>query len=207
MGEGLKTYNYPRYTIPGSKGSLEPGYRLLNYVWYCNLPAASPEFKNVMTDKSGQLHHSTLPIGAMRDEIWAEQKAYATKVLPAVFAELVHKTKQPFIQVITDISSPRASFFDGKLLLVGDALATFRPHAGASTNQAAKNALSLEKVMKAEMTLEQWETKALQYARLTGLMSIAWGTKNQFGLGAFLVSALWYGKELASQKVWNWWYG
>jgi hydroxymethylglutaryl-CoA reductase len=44
--------------------------------------------------------------------------------------------------------------FDGKLLLVGDALAQFRPHVGSSTNQAALDALLLEKVLKGEMGLK-----------------------------------------------------
>ncbi|KAL8652334.1 MAG: hypothetical protein Q9226_004316 [Calogaya cf. arnoldii] len=32
------------YTIPGENGSLEPGKRLLNYVWYTNIAAGSSEF-------------------------------------------------------------------------------------------------------------------------------------------------------------------
>ena len=58
---------------------------------------------------------------------------------------------------VTSIASPRAVFFNGKLLLVGDALAQFRPHVGSSTNQAALDALLLEKVFKGEIGLDQWE--------------------------------------------------
>ena len=32
------------YTIPGKQGSLQPGQRLFNYVWYCNYPRRFLEF-------------------------------------------------------------------------------------------------------------------------------------------------------------------
>ena len=196
-----------RYNIPGKNGSLVPGERLLNYVWYCNYPEGSPELVDILTDTDGHKHRMSLPKDKMREEIWSRQKAYATEILPAPFAELVCKTKQPFVQTITDIASPQASFFDGKLLLVGDALATFRPHVAASTNQAALDALLLEKVMKGDMTIQQWEDQVLEYAHLTSLQSIAWGYKNQAGFFTFLSSVLWYGQALATQWLRKRWYG
>lgn len=100
------------YLIPGKNGSLKPGERLLNYVWYCNYAANSPEFHNLMTDTEGHHHRITMPMGKMRPEVYARQKAYADKILPAAFAEVVRLTQQPFVQCITDASAPRAVFFD-----------------------------------------------------------------------------------------------
>ena len=164
---------------------------MLNYVWYCNYPEGSPELADLMTDNENHRHRITMPMGKMREEAWTAQKAYAQQILPAPFAELVQKTQQPFVQCITDVKTPRAHHFDGKLLFVGDALCTFRPHVGASTNQAALNALLLEKVMTGEMTLQQWEDECLDYANITSLTAMAMGDKNQFGFLTYLVSALW----------------
>lgn len=143
-----------------------------------------------MTDNEGHHHRITVPIGKVREDYWSNQKAYAQRILPSPFAELIDKTKQPFIQAITDVAIVRPCHFGGKVLVVGDALSTFRPHVGSSTNQAALNALLLEKAMNGEMTLAQWEQQCLDYARVTSLTSVAWGNKNQFGLGTFLWSAV-----------------
>lgn len=168
-----------RYVIPGKNGSLEPGRRLLNFVWYCNYPENSKEFEDLMTDNQGQRHRITLPSGKMRPEIWARQKALAKNILPAAFADLIAKASQPFIQTITDVISPRASFFDGKLVLVGDALAGFRPHIASSAAQAAFNAQLLAKVVD-ELTMEEWEKKVMEFAQRTSQQGIAMGNKNQF---------------------------
>ena len=141
------------YVIPGENGSLEVGERLINWVWYCNYPQDSTEYKELMTDSDGKTHHVTLPIGKMRIDILEQQRQYAKEVLPPQFAEIVCGTKQPFIQAITDVIAPRNSFFDGKLLLIGDAVAGFRPHTAASTSQAAFDAQKLYELMNGEIGL------------------------------------------------------
>lgn len=169
------------YTIPGPNGALEPGTRLINWVWYVNYPEDSQDFTDLMTDSNGKRHHNTLPIGSMRDEIWEQQKAYARKNLPPQFAEIVTKTKHPFIQAITDVLSPRNSFFNGKVLLIGDAVAGFRPHTAASTSQAAFDALKLEEWMSGKMSREEWERETMEYARHMQERGVALGERSQFG--------------------------
>lgn len=194
-----------RYTIPGENGAFEPGERLLNYVWYQNYDEDSEELAAAMTDVTGKKHRNTLPIGKMNPKVWDKQKALATEMLPAPFAELVNKTTQPFITTVTDIASPRASFLDGKMLLVGDALVPFRPHVACSTNQAAWNALLLEKLLAGEITTEQWERQVMGYAHLTRLRSITWGSWYQVGYLAFAFSELRYLAALATQKLQSLW--
>lgn len=87
-----------------------------------------------MTDNENNRHRFAVPPGKVSDAVWTRQQAVAAKVLPPDFAELVSKTTQPFVQLVTDVMASRASFFGGKVLLVGDALAGFRPHVFASTN-------------------------------------------------------------------------
>lgn len=169
------------YTIPGPNGALEPRRRLINWVWYTNYPEDSREYADLMTDSKGNRHRNTLPIGSMRAEIWQQQRAYAERILPPQFAEIVTKTQQPFIQAITDVVSPRNAFFDGKVLLIGDALAGFRPHTAASTSQAAFDALKLQELMTGKMSREGWERETMDYARQVQERGVALGERSQFG--------------------------
>lgn len=169
------------YIIPGENGALEPGNRLITWVWYCNYPEDSSEFRELMTDSEGKHHHITLPIGKMRKEILEGQREHAKKVLPPQFAEIVCGTKQPFVQAITDVISPKNSFFNGKLLLIGDALAGFRPHTAASTSQAAFDAQKLYAMMRGQISLRQWEEETMEYARYMQRSGVNMGQRSQFG--------------------------
>lgn len=179
---------YFRYTIPGENGTLEPGKRLLTYVWYTNIAEGSQELAEAMTDSSGRKHRHTLPIGKMQKGVWEKQRALASQILPAPFAEFIAKTTQPFVSSIVDIGVSKPSFFDGKLLIVGDALVPFRPHVACSTNQAALDALLIGKMLSGGISLAEWESQVADYAHLTRLQSITWGSWYQFGYLAFLIN-------------------
>ena len=176
------------YTIPGAKGTLTPGERLINWVWYWNFPESSEEFKNVMTDRDGKHHRFTLPSGGkMRDDVWGTQKSRADEFLPPQFAELVNKTTNPFVQAITDLPPPPSDtkitrLLGGKALLLGDALAGFRPHTAASTSQAALHALLVDKVFKGEMSWDEYEKKVLDHAKFWVERGIMLGERSQFGV-------------------------
>ncbi|TVY86156.1 2,6-dihydroxypyridine 3-monooxygenase, partial [Lachnellula willkommii] len=176
------------YIIPGTDGSIVPGHRRYNWVWYHPLAAGSPELENIMTDTSGVVHRNTLPVGTMQPSEWAPYVALASKLMCAPFAEMVRKTTQPFITAISDVSCPRATAFDGKVLIAGEALNLMRPHMALSTTQSAMQALLLEKVFKREMTLKEWEKQVLQYGRVSALKTNAFGS---FFLYGYLSTAGW----------------
>lgn len=169
------------YLIPGKNGSVEPGARLMNWVWYCKYPEYSPEYKDLMTDIDGRAHHFSMPVGKIKPQLQEKIKQTATKDLPGPFAELVRNTKQPFVQCITDAISSRISFFDNKLLLMGDAIAGFRPHTAASTSQAAYDALLLEQMMRREITEEEMLKEMMDYAKQLTAGGIRMGNRSQFG--------------------------
>lgn len=145
-----------------------------------------------MTDVDGHMHRNTVPSGKLRSDIWARQRAYGNEVLPAPFAELINAITRPFITAIGDVSSPQASFFNGKVLLVGDAITLIRPHMARSTNQAGLHCLLLEKHLKGEVSITEWEKKVLQYARVNQFLSIAVADFYLSGLVTFLASILRY---------------
>ena len=123
---------YSSYLMPGEHGSLDPGSRLVNWVWYTDCPADSSRYAENLTDISGHQHRNFVPLGKMRPSVWEAQLQLASTSLSAPMLEVVRKTTNPAISVIHDYASPRAVFMDGRVLLVGDALALFRPHAALS---------------------------------------------------------------------------
>ncbi|THX20164.1 FAD/NAD(P)-binding domain-containing protein [Aureobasidium pullulans] len=191
---------YAGYAIPGHDGSLEPGNRILNFVWYHNCPDDS-EFQEVMTDIFGQTHHSTLQPGMLRPEVWEQQVKFAQANFAAPFVELVENTSQPFVAAVSDDICDRATFMNGKVILVGDALALFRPHIALSANQAAYDCLELQKVLKGEMSMKHWERNVLGYATKTRQLSVVVGTFSQYGGWKLIKSVLVYALLLLRQGV------
>jgi 2-polyprenyl-6-methoxyphenol hydroxylase-like FAD-dependent oxidoreductase len=173
------------YLIPGKNGTTEPGQRLFNWVWYCNYEDDSSELEELMTDVNGKRHAITLPVGSMNPEVWSKQKAYASQVLPPQYAEAVNKTQQPFIQAITDVRSPQNSFLDGRVLLVGDALAGFRPHTAASTGQAAFDALRMGDWFGGEINEETYHERVLEFSKEVQEKGVMLGERSQFGRHPF----------------------
>jgi 2-polyprenyl-6-methoxyphenol hydroxylase-like FAD-dependent oxidoreductase len=175
------------YTIPGKNGTTKPGERLLNWVWYVNYKGDSPEHVELMTDNGGNKHHITLPPGGIKDDVWRRQKDLANAILPPQFAELVNKTEVPFIQAITDVIAPSALLENGRVLLLGDALAGFRPHTAASTNQAALDAMkfagAVEKILEGGgmEVLKEWEEEVMQYGKEMQSHGVQIGNRSQFG--------------------------
>ena len=164
------------YAIPGENGTLEAGERFINYVWYDNCPAGSKDFKENLTDAEGHTHRNTLPMGRLKPETWQKQKDYAAQVMTPCFLELVNKTTLPFVSTIRDRLSTQASFLDGKVLFVGEALTLMRPHTGMSFNHSAVNCLTLQKVLRGELTLGDWEREVLQWAEWNSLLATAVGS-------------------------------
>ena len=153
----------------------------MNYLWYHNIPE-SDQFATVMTDTELHRHRNTLPVGKMQPKVWERQKAAGRAVpLPKPYLELMAKTEQPFITAIRDTAPCGAVFMDNRLILVGDAHALFRPHIGASTNQAALHALQLERVFRGEKSLEEWETEVTAYGKRARALSVAVGDFFQKG--------------------------
>ena len=191
--------------IPGPKGSLTQGERFINFVWYHN--CETDALAEILTDIDGHQHRHSVPVGKIRSEVWAKQKAIARDLLSPHVLELIANIATPFVTVVSDTMASRASFFDGKLLLVGDALSLFRPHISSSTNQSAFHCLLLEECLRGELSLEDWELQVLQYAKRSRLRSVSWGAYFQVGWVAYLFSEIALRSQLLFQWLGNWWYG
>jgi hypothetical protein len=113
-----------------------------------NFPEDSPEFEESMMDVDGVRHRIALSAGKMQNQ---RIEIVRTR-MPLQFVEIIAKTKYPFVQAITDVISVKNSSMGGKVLLIGDALAGFRPHTVASTSQTAYDALLLADLVSGKTT-------------------------------------------------------
>jgi 2-polyprenyl-6-methoxyphenol hydroxylase-like FAD-dependent oxidoreductase len=175
LKKNLLTRN--RYPIPGKNGTVEKGEKLVNMVWYTNVE----DPKDILTDSSGVQHKYSLGVGIIRPEIKEYARNLAKETLPPPLAELFNQIENPFIQAITDNFSTKASFMDGKVVLVGDALFGLRPHSSVGAQQAALHALLLKDVFEGKSTLEDWEKKVMEIGSFTQQVGVQMGTLSQFG--------------------------
>lgn len=171
------------YPIPGLDGELDPGRRLLNWVWYVNVPAGEG-LDAVLTDRHGERRHFSVPPGEVRDDLACQVKARARRDLPDPFARLVEETDEPFVQPIYDLAVSRMAH--GRVCLLGDAAFVPRPHTAASTLKAAVNAITLA----ARVCLSQgdvaaalgaWEADQLRVGEYFRELGQALGDRSQFG--------------------------
>ena len=146
----------------------------------------------IFTDTEGKIHPNTVPHGKINPNIWSEQiNSYKHKMTPQL-AELVSKTPKPFVTKVIEAQTHDISFFDGHLVLVGDAMTGFRSHLGWASEQAARHAVQLDKVWRGDMTMKQRDEAAILYAerfirlnRMMGMTGMGW-------LGLVLWNALAY---------------
>ncbi|KAH8759798.1 monooxygenase [Diaporthe sp. PMI_573] len=173
------------YLIPGEKGTLEPGQRLINFVYYTNFPCKSldepsPELAELLTDIDGVRHRITMPPGKTNPKAWEKQREIAKNKLPPQFAEIVRATKKPFVQAITDVVSHENEFLGGRVILIGDALAGFRPHTVASTSQAAYDAMILAGMIEGKIEKDEWKKQTMEYSRVVQKRGVDMGNRSQF---------------------------
>ncbi len=162
-----------RYYVPSEGSNPDSKQRDFVWIWYDMLPEDSPQFTKTFTDIDGKRHNTTIPRGKMQPKVWERVLDHRKLVGNPYFIELMEKIEEPFVSAIRDFEGSKAAFYDGKLLLAGDALTLCRPHGGASTNEAALQAQLLVKVWKGEMTIEEWEKMCFESAAKAAQFSLA----------------------------------
>ena len=170
------------YPIPGPDGSVEPGHRLTNWLWYRNV-ADGEALDALMTDRGGTRRPMSLAPGTVADVSLAELRADAETLLPPPLAELVRATAEPFVQVVFDIEVPRMAF--GRAALIGDAAFALRPHAAVGSAKAAEDAWRLGEAMVASdfdvpAALARWEPGQLALGRRALERTRRAGDRSQF---------------------------
>jgi 2,6-dihydroxypyridine 3-monooxygenase len=170
------------YSIPALDGSLAPGDRLINVVWYVNVPAG-PELDELMTGRDGIRRAVSLPPGAATGQAVAGMRQTAAGLLAAPIAEVVTAMTEPFVQAIYDLGVPRMAF--GRACLIGDAAFAVRPHAAAGTAKAADDGWALADELTASggdvpAALAAWERRQLGVGRALLARTREIGDSSQF---------------------------
>jgi 2-polyprenyl-6-methoxyphenol hydroxylase-like FAD-dependent oxidoreductase len=172
------------YEVPGANGSVEPGERRINWVWYENMPTG-PRLSELMTDSTGFEHHTTVGRKLMTSDTQAYMEKRARQELSPQFQEVVLSTPEPFVQKIGDLTVPRLVF--GKTVLIGDAASLTRPHIGSGTAKAVDDAIylatALSKPCNEELNcLAAWEQTRLYDHH--GLADYAKAVARRLGFGS-----------------------
>jgi 2,6-dihydroxypyridine 3-monooxygenase len=174
------------YPIPDFDGSVEPGRRRINFVWYRNVDEGA-ELEDLMTDRHGTRRTVSLGPGEVGREHVSALFAAARDELPDLIAETVVRSGEPFVQVVFDIEVPRMAF--GRTCLIGDAAFAIRPHAAAGTAKAAEDAYTLAEALREAdgdvvAALDRWETGQLALGRQVLERARDIGERSQF-LGTY----------------------
>ncbi|AKU98728.1 Salicylate hydroxylase [Labilithrix luteola] len=155
-----KAHLFLTYLVPGRDGSVEPGRRRVNWVWYRRL--APERLPTLFLAQDGTQRDRSLPPGAMREDNRRELAQAGHQLLAPTLAALIDATGAPFAQAIEDLTAERMVF--GRAVLLGDAACLVRPHTAAGVAKAADNAVVLAEALHhvaqgtaLESALSRWE--------------------------------------------------
>ena len=121
------------YPVPGPGHGMEPGRRQYNVVWYHPVEEAS-ELPRLLTDDTGRYHANGIPPSLIRAGVREEMSALAREVLAPQLAEAI------------DLESPRLVF--GRVVVIGDAAFTARPHVAMGVPKGGGDAIALAESVK-----------------------------------------------------------
>lgn len=169
------------YPIPNVDGTVMPGRRQFNWVWYRNV-APGAALDDLMTGVDGRRHPLSLPPGNVQPHHLDELRL-AAKQLPGPLAEVVTRTAEPFVQLIVDVAVPRMVV--GRVCLLGDAAFALRPHAAVGTAKAAEDAWQLARALETDAgdvdrALVAWEASQLDLGRRVSARTCEAGNRSQF---------------------------
>jgi 2-polyprenyl-6-methoxyphenol hydroxylase-like FAD-dependent oxidoreductase len=130
------------YPIAGLNNDLRPGHRRYNFIWY--RVASAAQLRAMCVDANGQQHEYSVPPPLIREDLIARMRADAEEIMPPQFLDCLANLR-PFFTPIYDFSTPRLVF--GRVVLVGDAASSARPHMGFGMAKAGGDAQALGEVL------------------------------------------------------------
>lgn len=126
------------YLVPGADGQTVAGARRVNWVWYVNV--GEPALATLLTGRTGRRYDYFVPPGELTAQTTTWLGALAGTVLPPQLAELVGRSKV-FLQPVYDM--PSGPMVGDRVVLIGDAAGTVRPHTASGTSKAFGDAAAL----------------------------------------------------------------
>ena len=169
------------YLVAGPKDSLSVGNRYYNWIWYRGESQASLVKHLIGSDK--KYYPNGIPHDLIKPAIIGKMHDDARASLAPQLNHLIQKTPNPFLQGIYDFKSSRMTF--GRVVLIGDAAFTARPHVGLGVYKAAEDAITLAQAMGCSgpgqmESLKYWEKQRVRF----GNAAFSWGQD----LGSYISS-------------------
>ena len=169
------------YLVAGPKDSLSVGNRYYNWIWYRGESQASLVKHLIGSDK--KYYPNGIPHHLIKPAVIRKMLTEASTFLAPQLNHLIQKTPNPFLQGIYDFKSSRMTF--GKVILIGDAAFTARPHVGLGVYKAAQDAITLAQAigypgLNQMESLKHWEKQRVRF----GNAAFSWGQD----LGSYISS-------------------
>ena len=154
------------YPVAGAGNSIATGQRRYNFVWY-RPTSGNDELQALLTDADGICYPLGIPPNKVAPRHVSAMQQAARELLAPQFAEVIEKTRQPFLQAIHDCRSSKIAF--SRVALMGDAAFVARPHVGMGVTKAAEDAMALADLIAVHgatpQALQAFEQKRLAPAR------------------------------------------
>jgi len=148
VGDQQHTIGYP---ITGLNDDLRVGHRRYNFAWFRVADRAA--LKQMCIDKDGVQHEFGVPPPRIRKELIEEMRSDAEALLPPQLLDCANQIKNPFFTPVYDLCAPALAF--GRVVLVGDAGVTSRPHVGFGVAKAGAEAQALAAALSAHADIDQ----------------------------------------------------
>jgi 2-polyprenyl-6-methoxyphenol hydroxylase-like FAD-dependent oxidoreductase len=139
------------YPISGMDDDLRPGHRRYNFGWY--RVADDAKLRDMCTDDNGKYYEFSIPPPLVRNDLISQMRADAEALLPPQFNDCLRHIAQPFFTPVYDFCSPSLVF--GRVVLIGDAASTARPHIGFGVSKAGAEAQALAEALGAHEDVER----------------------------------------------------
>lgn len=156
---------------------------------------------SIFTDVNGRVHSNTIPQGLVDPKLWKDQIMQYKDQMTGPIAEIVSATPRVFVTKVSDSQCSQSAFFDGRLVLVGDAYTAFRSHMGMATEQAARHCWQMDRVWRGEIAQEQRDAEARFYAKKFVLMNRLIGLGGMERIAAVMQVLLSFAWLLVCQRL------
>lgn len=143
------------------------GETRLNFQWYWNVDEG-PALDQLLTANDGGRRPVSVHFQSLTQENLDKFHSRADNELAPAFRELINGAPEPFVTIVSDAEVPQMAF--DRLVLIGDAAFTPRPHAAAGAAKASDDAWSLAEHLVAASgdvasALRAWEPDRLAVGR------------------------------------------
>lgn len=156
------------YLVAGPGDTVAPGKRWYNWVWY--RPADDTRLRELLTGSDGTYYPHGIPHHLIQPRWVTQMRDDAARLVAPQLRAAIERSATPFLQPIQDLVSPR--MVNGRVIVIGDAAFTPRPHIGLGVSKAAEDAATLARVFDSDPAawparLAAWEDARVAWGRAT----------------------------------------